>query len=206
MGASNDEEGVYNVYSHVCHRLSCLAIRGAKGRYYGRVESWRSAIELGLKPCEICRPFFLPTAEALPVIGTGQAAAPSVDQQIAANERRMAELEKQIAERQPPAAPVQSHELPVAEVLTWRRRIAQAVTRLDQAGNRPPNEGLGAHISRLSREGAVPRSVAAMMKTILEMRNALEYDSKTLSNTESRVAWDNWLAIQEWASQEGLQI
>jgi hypothetical protein len=207
MGASNDEEGVYNVHSHVCHRLSCHTLRGANGRYYARVKFWASALELGLKPCENCKPFFLPTAEPLPVIDTGQAAAPkSVDEQIATNELRIAELGKLIAEQKEPAAPVPVSPLPAAEVLAWRRRIAQAITRLDQTGDRPPNEGLAAHISRLSRAGVIPRSIAAMMKTILELRNAPEYDSKTPSNTECRVAWDNWLAIQEWASKEGLQI
>jgi hypothetical protein len=105
-----------------------------------------------------------------------------------------------------PAAPAQISQLPAAEVTNWRRRIAQAISRLDQTGDRPLNEGLAAHISRLSREGAIPRSIAAMMRAITEMRNAVEYDSKTLSNNENVAAWANWVAIQEWASKEGLQI
>jgi hypothetical protein len=45
-----------------------------------------------------------------------------------------------------------------------------------------------------------------MMLTITEMRNAVEYDSKTLSYNENVVAWANWHAIQEWARGEGLQF
>lgn len=65
MGTSTGDHGVYNLYSRVCHRLSCHTIRSAKGRYYATVASWEEAIELGLKPCENCRPFFLPTGQPL---------------------------------------------------------------------------------------------------------------------------------------------
>lgn len=49
-------------------------------------------------------------------------------------------------------------------------------------------------------------AVAPMLRTITEMRNAAEYQSKTLSDAENLVAWANWNAIQEWACREGLQI
>ena len=208
MCTANDEEGVYNIYSHVCHRLSCHTIRKANGRYYARLKSWAAAIELGLRPCVNCRPFFLPTASApstlepLAASGAGDTVASSVDEQIAANDRRIAELEKQIGGQKY----AQISELPPADVTTWRRLIAQAIARLDQTGQRPPKEGVAARISRLSRAGVIPREVANMMLTITEMRNAVEYDSKTLSYNENVVAWANWHAIKEWAGGEGLQF
>ena len=198
MGASENKEGVYNIHSRVCHRLSCHTIRGANGRYYARVQSWADAIKLGLRPCVNCRPFFLPTGSPL----SGEGAATSIDEQIAANNRRIAELEQQIDA----AKKAQRVNLPPAEVSDWRRRIAQALSRLDQTADRPPREGIAARISRLSRSGVIPRQVANMMLTITEMRNAVEYDSKELSYSENIVAWANWKAILEWATQDGLQI
>ena len=89
--------------------------------------------------------------------------------------------------------------------MSWRRLIAQALARLDQTGERPPKEGVAAHISRLSRAGVIPRAIANMMLTITEMRNAVEYDSKTLSDNENVAALAVWQAIREWAGKEGLQ-
>jgi hypothetical protein len=225
MGGSNDQDGVYNVYSRVCHRLSCHTIRGANGRYYAPVVSWKNAIELGLKPCVNCRPFFLPMARPPAVVGKSAVSEPSLDEQIAANERRIKELEQLIADTQSrPAVPARTatdataqaeapHSPnqqvipePAADVTKWRRSIEQALKRLDQTGGGPSNESLGARIGRVSREGAIPRSVAAMMRTIAEMRNTVEHEYKTLSYKENVAAWASWQAIQEWANQEGLQL
>jgi hypothetical protein len=208
MGERNDEEGVYNVYSRICHRLSCHTIRASNGRYYARVNSWRSAIELGLKPCENCRPFFLPTASALSTAAP-LGAESSIDEQVAANDRRTAELEKEmseqrIAELEKKLAAVQ--QVPDADVLGWRRCISKALCRLDQTSDRPPNESLAAQISRLSRQGVIPRSTGAMMRAITELRNEVEHEFKLLSKAENLAGWAIWLAIQEWAHKEGLQL
>jgi hypothetical protein len=105
-----------------------------------------------------------------------------------------------------PAATIRVSQLAIADVLDWRRRIDRAIKRLDQTGDRPPSEGLAAHIARLSRTGVTPRLIANMMLTITEMRNAVEHESKTLSEAENQAAWQNWRVIQDWASKEGMQI
>ena len=60
------------------------------------------------------------------------------------------------------------------------------------------------HISRLQRNGVIPRETAALMRTITEMRNAPNIKTKTLSAAESRVVWAVWEALQEWAAERGL--
>lgn len=42
------------------------------------------------------------------------------------------------------------------------------------------------------------------MRTITEMRNAAEYQDKTLSVAETRVVWAAWEALQEWAAERGI--
>jgi hypothetical protein len=210
------EAGVYNTWSLICHRSSCQAIQNANSRNYRPVESWAKAVELGLKSCGICHPDELPpigsvmrvhpaAAGPLPVMHIGLKSTPdkpSLDEQIAANDRRIAELQQQIDD----AKRTQQVQLPPAEVIEWRRRIAQALSRLDHTTDRPAKEGLAARISRLSRAGVISRQVANMMLTITEMRNAIEYDSKELSSNENLAAWANWNAIQEWAAHDGLRI
>ena len=56
-------------------------------------------------------------------------------------------------------------------------------------------------ISRLQRSGVVPRETAALMRTITDMRNAAEYQDKTLSAAENRVVWAAWEPLQEWAAE-----
>jgi hypothetical protein len=43
------------------------------------------------------------------------------------------------------------------------------------------------------------------MRTVAEMRNAAEYDSKVLSRFESVAVKNAWLAIGEWAAAKGLR-
>ncbi|HLI82526.1 MAG TPA: hypothetical protein VKV17_01340 [Bryobacteraceae bacterium] len=142
-----------------------------------------------------------PQSGPLPIINLPKT-DPNLDERIAANDRRIAELEQQIEA----AKNTQPAQIPPAEVIDWRRRIVQALSRLDRTTDRPPKESVAARISRLSRSGIIPRQVANMMLTITEMRNAVEYDAKELSFNENLVAWANWNAIQDWAKQEGLQI
>ena len=88
----------------------------------------------------------------------------------------------------------------------WRRNLVQFLNALDQSGTRPANEGVAGRIGRLSYDGIIPRQIAAMMKTITEMRNAAEYDSMVLSPTESIAVSAAYAAIQEWATSKGLQL
>ncbi len=124
---------------------------------------------------------------------------------IATNERLIAELEQRL----------ESKGLRLTEpanVANWRRRIVKVVSRLEASRGRPREEvspcgkGPAARIGRLSEEGVIPRRVAALMRTVLEMRNALEYESEMLSYHEHLAAWGAWLAIQEWAGKNELQI
>jgi hypothetical protein len=198
-----DEDGAYNVWSRICHRPSCQAIQNANRRNLKAIRSWKVAVELGLKPCGICTPFF--TTESLAALKTTLSSESSMDEEIAAKECR----EQQLDEVETPeieAAKSTQIQLPTAEVTEWRRRIAQAISRLDQNMERPPKEGLAARISRLSRAGVIPRHIANMMLTITELRNAVEHESKALSVNENLAAWANWNVVQEWAVQDGLQI
>jgi hypothetical protein len=52
----------------------------------------------------------------------------------------------------------------------------------------------------------IPGYVSAFMRTITEMRNAAEYESKTLSLAESRAVEAAWAAIEEWAGSQSLNI
>ncbi len=86
----------------------------------------------------------------------------------------------------------------------WRRAIIQLLNRID-SGSRTDREGVASRISRLSREGVLPREVAPMMHTITEMRNLTEYGSRTLSATEVAAVTAAWNAVQEWAQTRGLR-
>lgn len=79
----------------------------------------------------------------------------------------------------------------------------QALARLDQTDERPPQESVAEQIGRLSRRGVIPRPVAAMIRAITETRNAVEYEAKTLSEAESIAADANWRA--ERRLEEALQ-
>jgi hypothetical protein len=152
-------------------------------------------------------------AQPLSVPGGGAVSEASAGERIADNNRRIAEIERQIADQKIPAKQPQSSpgapqvpEVTHAVLSDWRHRIVQALARLDQTGERQPQESVAAQIGRLSRRGVIPRSVAAMIRAITEMRNAVEYEAKTLSEAESIAADANWRAIQQWASKEGLQM
>jgi len=87
----------------------------------------------------------------------------------------------------------------------WRRKLIRLLPSIDKnamAGG----EKIGRCVDRLSREGVLPREIAAMMRTITEMRNATEYQAKTLSPNEAAVVLAAWAAIQEWARTRGLNI
>jgi hypothetical protein len=72
----------------------------------------------------------------------------------------------------------------------------------------PPQErpGVGARIGLLQRSGVIPREIAAMMRTVTEMRNAVEYQDKTLSPAEGSAVRAAWSVIQEWADDRGIDV
>jgi hypothetical protein len=93
-----------------------------------------------------------------------------------------------------------------SQLATWRRSLVQLLSTLDQGSQKPPNEGVAGRISRLQRDGILPREVGAMMRTVTEMRNAAEYESKSLTAAESAVVRASWKAIQEWALRRGVEL
>jgi hypothetical protein len=189
-----DEEEVYTS-STKYHRPFCHMIEKVRRRNLKRLSSWKSAVALGLEPCGLCNPFHLPATTS------ASAATP----QPRFGEHAPGPIQPGVTTGPTPKT-VEDPEVPVADVLAWRRRIARALATLDQTTERPPNEPLAAQISRLSRQNILPRSIAQMMRTITELRNEVEHESKVLSTSESMAAWGSWLAIREWAAKEGLPL
>jgi hypothetical protein len=185
-----DEEDVFTSLTKY-HRPSCHMIEKVRRRNFKRLKSWKSAVALGLEPCGICNPFYIP--RAAPLAATQQ---PEPIQVVDAQPASMSQA----------PVPIELPAIPGADVQEWRRRIAQALSRLDQTADRPRDEGLAAQLGRLSRQNVIPRSVAAMMRAIAELRNEVEHESQVLSQAKQLAAWGNWVAIQEWASSEGLPI
>jgi hypothetical protein len=85
-----------------------------------------------------------------------------------------------------------------------RRKLMRLLTTLELRN--PPQEllGVGKRISMLERTGIIPREIAAMMRTITEMRSAAEYQDKILSAAESSAVSAAWSAVQEWANNRGI--
>lgn len=94
----------------------------------------------------------------------------------------------------------------VSELTEWRRRLVQSLRVMDRTSSRKKDEGVAQCIARLSWAGVIPRHVAAMMRMITELRNVVEYESKPLSQAESRAARAAWDVIQEWAQVRGLDL
>jgi hypothetical protein len=93
----------------------------------------------------------------------------------------------------------------IQELAVWRRTIAKWVAALEH-GRSGSADPLSKRIGALSFSGDVPREIAALMKTVTEMRNAAEYNAKVLSKVESLAVRNAWLAIAEWATAKGLCV
>lgn len=87
----------------------------------------------------------------------------------------------------------------------WRRTLLQILSAID-AGTVAQGENVAFRIGRLAREGKIPREVAALMRTITEMRNTTEYEAKVLSPAESQAVSGAWQAIHEWATRTGVKL
>jgi hypothetical protein len=85
-----------------------------------------------------------------------------------------------------------------------RRALLQILAALE--GVTPQAESIAFRIGRLARDGKIPREVAALMRTITEMRNTTEYEAKVLSQAESLAVSGAWQAIQEWAARAGVKL
>ncbi|MDQ2976120.1 MAG: hypothetical protein M3R69_12010 [Acidobacteriota bacterium] len=105
------------------------------------------------------------------------------------------------------SAQVQASEsltISATQLADWRRKLIRLLDALDRGSEPPERGGLADRISRLQRAGIIPREIVAMMRTITEMRNATEYQSKSLSTAESSAVKAAWTAIQEWAQGRGI--
>jgi hypothetical protein len=87
----------------------------------------------------------------------------------------------------------------------WRRALLQILAAVD-GSTVAQRENVAFRIGRLAREGKIPREVAALMRTITEMRNTMEYEAKVLSQAESQAVSGAWQAIHEWAARTGINV
>ncbi|MEA2206256.1 MAG: hypothetical protein QOE77_3032 [Blastocatellia bacterium] len=102
------------------------------------------------------------------------------------------------------SAPSTAPTISATQLADWRRKLISLLVVLEK--NIEPSErlGIGARISRLQRGGIIPGEIGAMMKAITEMRNATEYEAKTLSDAESSAVKATWAVLQEWAHDRGI--
>lgn len=85
----------------------------------------------------------------------------------------------------------------------WRRSLVQL---LGQFESQDAGETPAAKIGRLSRQGFIPRHMAALMKVVTEARNASEYEARNLSPSEGAAVKKAWEAVVEWANHQRLRI
>ncbi|MDE3165954.1 MAG: hypothetical protein KGN36_09120 [Acidobacteriota bacterium] len=86
-----------------------------------------------------------------------------------------------------------------------RRTILRLLDRLEKDGH-AGDESVAARINHLSRTEVIPRTVAACMRTVTEMRNATEYGGRDLSPAETKAVIGAWEAISEWVMTCGLSL
>ena len=163
------------------HRPTCHIIRQVARHNYKRLRDHKEAQALWLKPCKHCRPAFDPTlVRAEPPIET----EPSQEQSVQTKSVSMSATK--LADR--------------------RRELLRLIDKVDQGVDRPNAEGVGARISRLTRQDLIPREVSACMRVITEMRNAAEYKAKTLSDADTKAVEASWVVICEWAIDIGISL
>ena len=93
-----------------------------------------------------------------------------------------------------------------ADDLSQYRRLLLRILASIDAGPGQQGESVAFRIGRLARQGKIPREVAALMRTITEMRNTTEYEAKVLSEAESQAVAGAWQAIQEWVVRAGVKL
>lgn len=104
------------------------------------------------------------------------------------------------------APPSSAAHVPVtAENLgSWRRLLLRLFDQLDGRSN--PTAGPGARLGALRDANRIPRHIAALMKVVLESRNAAEYDDRKLSQRQSDAVRNAWDAVCEWTTEQGLKL
>jgi hypothetical protein len=99
---------------------------------------------------------------------------------------------------------VDSPSVSAQDLAAWRRAIIQILNRIEGLEKSSPERGVAGQIASLSRQGKVPREVAAFMRTVTEMRNTTEYEGKVLSPSESAAVSAAWSVVCEWAVGQGI--
>lgn len=99
----------------------------------------------------------------------------------------------------PPHVPI----LTVTILADRRRALLRLLDELEPGTAQHVGEGIARRIRRLSEAGVIPRQVAMCMRTITEMRNVAEYESKNLSAADTLAVEGAWLVIREWADGRG---
>lgn len=161
------------------HRPYCPRLIYICPAHLDRYQSWKKAEDQYKRPCNLCRPSLILKKEPTPPI----AVPPK--------------------EPTPPIAD-SNRTVDVNQLTEWRRRVVRLVGKLDRGHEHPTGESIARQISRLTSDNVIPRYVAPLMRTVTEMRNIAEYESKTLSPIESDAVRAAWKAIKEWA--QGQQI
>ena len=90
--------------------------------------------------------------------------------------------------------------LNVDELGRMRRALARMLDLVNCLRDAGLSRGDWQRISRLARDRYIPRSIAAMMRTITEVRNVMEYDEIELTASEDHAVRASWIAVQDWAS------
>ena len=83
----------------------------------------------------------------------------------------------------------------------WRHKLLRILDHLD---GRSASLGPAARISRLTGDKRVPRTIAALMRVVLEHRNASEYENAQVTGAQAQAVQSSWNAIMEWAKTQGI--
>lgn len=105
-----------------------------------------------------------------------------------------------------PPKPPEPPTCTAAQLDGLRRRLLHVLDTLDSLAERDEERGIGGHIARLSREGKIPRDVAACMRSVTEARNMVVYQRKTLTTAQCVAVNAAWEVVKEWAAAQGIKI
>lgn len=159
------------------HRPTCHIVSKIERCNYKRLRDWREAVDLGLQPCSICRPYKGDSTN----IGSGQTDA--------ANEK-----------------PENKEPLSASQLADRRRIIIRLLDVIDSSEDNQSDGNLAKRIRRLSWDKKIPRTIATCMRNVTEARNVAEYDAKILTPEESDAVEASFIAIRKWATEEGIDV
>ena len=174
------EEVIGGIYTY--HRCNCPCLKYIHPRYRDRYESKEKAEAKNKRSCKLCCPSLILTKESKP--------APAIEivtvEPKPTNGNEVEERTHEIAKD--PKEPITDTDqiVNVNQLSDMRRRVVRLVDKLEHAHQYPTGDSIASRISRLKRDNVIPRHVEPSMRTVTEMRNIVEYESKTLSPIQSR--------------------